>query len=315
MSRIAVVAPEGSLGIGRYARDLAAALVEAGLDAATATSLGPSGSHDHAQLGNSTRGLLPPLATHSAPLLVTLHDVVPRDPLARAALSWPQARILSRHRVVVHSRHAAELAARLGLREPADVVRFGATERRLPEDRRDGVRSELSPHGAPLLLVAGVLKRARGSLAVLEAAVAFPDAVFVLAGRAGDDETRAALASAPPNVAHVPNADDTRFSELLASADVLLNFRLDSVGETSAPLVEAHAWGTPMAGWAVGSIPEYCGEHDLLFPAGTPVAEALRDVLEVLPRLGRIPLGDPVVTPWSEAVAAYADMYSALGWV
>ena len=170
--------------------------------------------------------------------------------------------------------------------------------------------------GRPIVLSAGVLKTAKGALEVLACAGRLPDLLFVFAGRPADDATRAALADAPPNVVLREGLSDEGFQLALASADVLLNLRTDSVGEASGPVGLAHGLGTPVVGYATGGLEEYCGEEDLLAAPGTPALEVLRQVSTRLDAgWARLPLGAPQVTTWTQSAAQYTSLYASLGWV
>jgi glycosyltransferase involved in cell wall biosynthesis len=309
------VAARRALGPRWYAEQLSAELVSHGLQVALVQALPPGTGPVHAHLGNSTRNQLLPLATRRTAAVVTLHDVVPRQRLLRRLLARPQARLLRRHRVVVHSRHAVAMLRRLGFPGRVSVIAMGASEERLSPERRTELRKTMMANDGPMLVMAGVLKRERGSVAVLQAASRFPNATFVLMGPVGDVETRRLLAEARPNVRHLPSSTDRQFAEILGAADVLLNFRLDTVGETSAPMVQAHAWGTPMAGFRIGSFPEYAAREDLLFEPGTLVDHAIKMTIEALVERPRIPHGSEVITSWRQVAEAYLGIYSEMGWL
>lgn len=99
-----------------------------------------------------------------------------------------------------------------------------------------------------------------------------------------------------------------------ACGDILLNFHTDSVGEASAPVAQAHALGTPVSGYAVGSMPEYCGDSDVLFPSDVPIADGFAARAQRAGTFERIPLGSPLVTTWEQSAAAHVELYRGLGW-
>jgi hypothetical protein len=92
---------------------------------------------------------------------------------------------------------------------------------------------------------------------------------------------------------------------------VVVSWRPDSVGETSGPVVQAHQMGTPVAGLAVGSLPEYCGAGDVLVPAGTPPGGLLDAVLAA--PLERIPAGDTRREDAASIAARYTVLYRRFG--
>lgn len=310
---IALLTEERSVGVHRYAEDLAAALAAAGVDAAVRDGPLP-GEAAHFHLSNSTRRLLPAVAVASRPSLVTVHDVVARQRTIRPLLAAACSLAMRGHRSIVHSRHAEDMLRDIGFRGRTDVIRLGAWERRFPVEELAGLRDELAPDGRPVLVAAGLIRAARGAVDLLRVAAGFPQFVFLFVGRPVGRDVLALLADAPGNVVHRAAADHGAFLRHIAASDLLLNFRSSSVGEASGPVCEAHAVGTPVAGWTSGSLPEYCGEHDRLFEPGTPLPGALRSLLaEGLP--GRLPLGSPVVTTWERSAAMHADVYRDLGWL
>lgn len=312
---ISVVAPPGSLGIRWYGESLVAAMRADGVNVRLADRA-PGRERLHLHLGNSTRALIPAVIVARRPSLITVHDVVPRDPRLRRPWRVIAPRLFAGHRLIAHSTYARSLLRGLSVRAPVDVVRLAITERRLSADLLAATRAELSPDGRPIALCAGVLKRAKGVLEVVGVAPAFPDVVFAFAGSAADDATRTALAEAPPNVVHRPHLDAAGFEATLAAADVLINLRRDSVGEASAPVVQAHGLGTPVFGYAAGALPEYCGDGDLLVEPDVPAAQAVRCMVERLtggwPRIAR---GAPQIMTWPAASARHREIYTALGWM
>ncbi len=306
---IDVAVPDGSVGPRRAADLLCRGLVEAGVDARLVAR--PHGSRANVHLSNSSRELLVPLARNRG-WLVTLHDVVPRDRRLRTILLPVLRRVLARHRVVVHSRHAADLLHGYGIDQPTGVVPLALPVTPLPDGARPAAREELlSGSPGPLLVLAGVLKEAKGVAEVVAAAHDLPDARVLLVGRVADEPAAAALATRPANVTVVEEADDAEFCRILAAADAVLLPRSDSVGETSGPLVMAHVLGTPVAMLDTGSAPEYRLPEDLVAPAGTPVAD-------LVDRAAAQPWRRTTATPdeaVARVVAAYCGELAELGWL
>jgi glycosyltransferase involved in cell wall biosynthesis len=311
---IALVAPPSSLGIRWYAGELTGSLIELGQPVRLVDRA--QGRHRlHLHLGNSTRSLIPAAARAARPGLVTVHDVVPRDQRLRRFSRLIVPPVLAGHQLVAHSRYAEDLLRSIGVRGQVHVIRCGARERRVPAADVELLHADLSPDGRPIALTAGVLKEAKGVRDVIEAAQRYPGVIFAFAGDAADQQTQSAIASAPANVVHRGGLAQLDFERMLAAADVLLNFRRDSVGEASGPVVLAHGLGTPVAGYAVGSLPEYCGHEDSLFEMTVPVADALADVIERLERgWQRLPLNAPQVTTWLQSAQEHARLYGELGW-
>jgi glycosyltransferase involved in cell wall biosynthesis len=267
---VTVVAPVASLGPRRAAAFLAQSLAANGWTTSLAERPG-RGDHMNVHLSNSSRSLLPYLL-RTRDRLVTLHDVRPRDVRLRPFLEPVLARCLSRHEVVVHSEHAARLVRELGWNSRPSVVPLELPVETLTTHEVSDTRERLrGARGGRLLAMAGVIKPEKGVQEVLQSAGAQPDVTFVLAGRAFDDSSAALLQELPANVVHVDDPDDHTFCLVIAACDALLLPRSTSVGETSGPLVMAHALGTPVAMFDAGSAAEYADRHDLVVPASDGV--------------------------------------------
>jgi glycosyltransferase involved in cell wall biosynthesis len=304
-----IAAPSRSLGPRRAAWHLAEVLRADGIT----TRLVERPDRDgplNAHLSNSSRSLLVPLARRRG-CLVTLHDVVPRDSRVHRVLSPVVVRILRRHHVVVHSHHAAELLRRNGVDQPVGVVPLQLPVQPPTNDARLAERTRLL-HGRSgnLLVFAGLLRARKGVDQIIEAAARLPDSSFVLLGKVADSATADALEHLPPNIGLVEDPDDATFSLVLAAADALLLPRRSSVGETSGPLVMAHALGTPAALLDVGSAPEYAVTHDLVLPADTPLPQFLTEASVRSWDRVRLPADDQR----AGLVAAYRREFKSLGW-
>jgi glycosyltransferase involved in cell wall biosynthesis len=305
-----IAAPSKSLGPYRAARHLADVLLADGFSARFVERPGRSGRLN-AHLSNSSRSLLPVLARRRH-CLVTLHDVVPRDPRVRKALSPVVRRILHRHRVIVHSRHAAHLLRANGFDDSVGVVPLFHLVERPSEDARLAERSRLlRGHDRSLLVVAGRLTAAKGLDELIRVAGRADDTSFVLLGNVADLAIAKALKSATDNVTFVNDPDDTTFSRVLAAADAVLLPRRNSVGETSGPLVMAHALGTPVAMMNSGAAPEYAVLGDLIIPEDAPLSQFFKEAS--VTRWRRLPaLADAQRV---EALAAYRKEFESLGWI
>lgn len=307
---IDLVVPPDSLGPRRNAELLTRGLVARGIDARLVDH--PRlGRRANVHLSNSSRSLLLPLA-RQRDCLVTLHDVVPRDRRLRRVLNPVQFRILRRHRVIVHSRHAADLLRDQGCSATVGVVPLALPVTVPDTATRTRVRARIAPdHSGPVLVLAGTLKIAKGVVDVVDAARSAPEAHLVLMGKVHDRPTADALAAAPSNVTVVERADDEQFSHVLAAADAMLLPRTDSVGETSGPLVMAHALGTPVAMLGVGSAPEYRLPEDLVLPAGSTPAELVgRASRHAWQRTA-----ETADEQLSRVVDRYIDEFQALDWL
>ena len=304
---VEIVVPPSSLGPRRAAGILHRGLVADGVDARLADR--PSGPHANVHLANSSRSLLLPLARRRG-CLVTLHDVLPRHPRVRPVLLPVLRRVLPRHRILVHSRHAADVLRAHGIDQDVGIVPM-VMPVEPPVDRAAARHQLLAGSSGPLLVLAGVLKAAKGVAEVVAVARDVPDARIVFVGRVADRPTARALADRPANVTVIEQADDATFSRALAAADAVLLPRSDSVGETSGPLVMAHLLGTPVAMLDAGSAPEYAVPEDLVAPVTTSVAELVAEAAARPWRRTTASLDAAV----AGVVAAYRRELAALGWI
>lgn len=307
---IDIAAPQRALGPRRNAQLIAHALRDRDI-AARLVERPARDSAANVHLANSSRELLWTLARRRG-CLVTVHDVAARDPRVRPALAPVVRHVLRRHRVVVHSRHAAALLGEVGLGEQVGVVPL-ALPVVLPAASETASERKclLADRTGPLLVLAGVLKEAKGVADVVRAVRGASDARLVLMGRVADAPTARAVSEAPPNVTVLEGADDATFARVLAAADALLLPRTDSVGETSGPLVMAHALGTPVAMLDTGSAPEYRLEGDLVLAEGTEVAELVARSAQHAWR----PVDQSPDDQVNGAVDAYRKEFHALGWI
>jgi glycosyltransferase involved in cell wall biosynthesis len=215
------------------------------------------------------------LLPRARPLVLTAHDILPREP--RPGQLAAQQRLYERmDAVVVHSRHG---------------------ERRLVEDVGvDPGKVELIPHGAfrhlaavppaplplpdpgvPVVLFFGLLRPYKGLDVLLEAWRGVDGAELWVVGNARMDTT-ALKASAPANVRFLERfVSDAEAAALFRRADVaVLPYReIDQSGV----LFTALAFHTPLVLSAVGGFPEI--DAAVHVPPGDPEAlrVALRDVL------------------------------------
>ena len=195
-----------------------------------------------------------------APLVVTLHDLVPLKQPERYLRTGLKHRLRYRAvgraaKVIVPSRAVAEDAERLlGLsRERVEVVAEAAAPafHPVPDARRQLGRLPLPERY--LVWVGGLdppdpRKGVEALAAAVRAGSGLP---LVLAGRAGP---KARELAAPGRVIVAGRLSDPELAALLSAAEALV-FPSEDEG-FGLPPVEALACGTPVAAYAVGSLPE-----------------------------------------------------------
>jgi glycosyltransferase involved in cell wall biosynthesis len=219
------------------------------------------------------------LLPRGRPLVLTAHDVIPREP--RPGQIAATRRLVQRmDRVVVHSRHgAARLQHELGLaEEKIRVIPHGAFDH-LTVGRDDSkLPPELDGTDGPVVLFFGLLRPYKGIDVLLEAFRSVEGASLWIAGmpRMPLEPLRAA---AGPNVRFVPRfVGDDEIPALFRRADiVVLPYRQI---DQSGVLYTALAFGKPMVLSRVGGFPEL-GDVARLVEPGDPaeLAAALQELV------------------------------------
>lgn len=206
---------------------------------------------------------LPPIALgrrgpfHRPPLVLTAHDVLPREP--RTGQLDAQRRLYERvDAVVVHSEHgAARLRDELGI-DPARVhaIPHGAFAHLAEAEAADvaPLPPELAATEKPVVLCFGLMRPYKGIDLLLEAWRGVEDAELWVVGLPKMD-VGPLRAAAPPSVRFVPRfVGDREIPAFFRRADlVVLPYReIDQSGV----LFTALAFGTPLLLSAVGGFPE-----------------------------------------------------------
>lgn len=208
------------------------------------------------------------LRAFRAPLVLTAHDVLPREPGPgqRAA----QRRLYERvDAVVVHSEHGrARLLGEVGV--PPDkvtVIPHGV----LTPAGDDGLPPELAGVAGPVVLFFGLLRPYKGLDVLLDAWRGIAGAELWVVGMPRMD-TGALRAGAPPGVRFVERfVPDGQVAALFRRADLaVLPYReIDQSGV----LFTALGAGTPLVLSAVGGFPEVAADGAAeLVPPGDPAA-------------------------------------------
>ena len=258
--QVAGIRAETSVGVARYTAQLATALATRGVDYRPAARPLP-GLRPHFHLANSSRSLLWRAPAQREHFVVTVHDVLPRTralvPLYRL-VAYPIVRRGAA--VVVHSAYAAELLERQAGRTPVRVIPHLAPPG--PVQERRAAREALGWAGdAPLFLLPGVLRRVKLVDETLTAAAPLLDRGTLSLALAGPITDASLARRARKLGVHVLAAPDAAtYETALAAADTVLVLRLDSVGETNGPLLDALGAGRPVLATRVGSIPELAGD-------------------------------------------------------
>ena len=258
------------------------------------------------------------LLPRSRPLVLTAHDVLPREP--RPGQRDAQRRLYERvDAVVVHSEHGrARLAGELGI-DPArvTVIPHGAFTHLLDVPDAAPLPPELAAVTGPVVLLFGLMRPYKGIDVALEAWRGIDDAELWVVGMPRMD-VAPLRAAAPPGVRFVERfVDDRELPAFFERADlVVLPYReIDQSGV----LFTALAFGRPLVLSAVGGFPEVAreGAAELVAPGD---AAALHGTLRRLldDPVARAELGARAASAarerygWAPIARAHLDLYERL---
>jgi glycosyltransferase involved in cell wall biosynthesis len=254
------------------------------------------------------------LRAYRGPLVLTAHDVVPRE--GRPGQRAGQRRLYARvDAVVVHSEHGRDrLVSQLGLpEEKVTVIPHGV----LAPAGDDGLPPELEGVEGPVALFFGLLRPYKGLDVLLDAWRGIEGAELWVVGMPRMD-TSALRAAAPPGVRFVERfVPDGQVAALFRRADLaVLPYReIDQSGV----LFTALGVGTPLLLSAVGGFPEVAaaGAAELV-PPGDPAAlhDALARLLADPAARERLAAGARRAAAerygWDAIARAHLDLYARL---
>ncbi len=261
------------------------------------------------------------LLPRGVPLVLTAHDVLPREP--RASQLRAQRRLYERaDAVVVHSEHGARrLRDELGI-DPAKVhtIPHGAFTHLAEQPLGDReLPPELAAVEKPVVLCFGLIRPYKGIDVLLEAWHEISDAELWIVGLPKMD-LAPLHAAAPPGVRFVPRfvADDEIATFFHRAELVVLPYReIDQSGV----LATALAFGSPLLLTDVGGFPEFAatGAAELVPPGDAPALHAAvrrlladpaaRDRLADAARTASRP-GGPYA--WDTIAARHLTLYRSL---
>jgi len=259
------------------------------------------------------------LLPRGRPVVLTAHDVLPREP--RRGQLAAQRRLYDRvDAVVVHSAHGRErLISALGI-DPAKVrvIAHGAFEHLTGVAGARPLPPELAAVEKPVVLCFGLIRPYKGVDVLLDAwRAADLDAELWIVGMPRMD-IAALRAAAPQSVRWVPRfVTDEEVGAYFRRADVVvLPYReIDQSGV----LFTALAFGRPLLLSAVGGFPEVAGHGAAsLVAPGDPLAlaQALRRLIEDPSARERLAAGARAAAAgpysWDAIAAAHVELYGAL---
>jgi len=261
------------------------------------------------------------LMPRSRPLVLTAHDVLPREP--RRGQLDAQRRLYERvDAVVVHSAHGRRrLIEEVGIAaEKVTVIAHGAFEHLTRVAGERPLPGPLAAVRGPVVLFFGLLRPYKGIDVLLDAWRRLgpaPGAELWIVGRPRMD-TAALRAASPPSVRWIERfvADDEVAAYFRRADLAVLPYR---EAEQSGVLFTALAFGTPLVVSSVGGFPELAddGAAALVAPAD---ADALAGALERLVadagERGRLSAAAHRLAAgpysWDAVAARHLDLYATL---
>ncbi len=226
------------------------------------------------QISNATRRTLATLSVSRHNVKVaTLHDICPRNVVLRRFLMPVQSALIRRSlAIIVHTDFARRFLQNMDPKVPEELIHVIPMGTKIIDISPEECRSIRKRYGFSeddiLLTVAGHLKLSKGVASTIHSwrrIRKVPNLKLVILGKPVDRETANLLNDLTDNdIIHFGFLEKKAFHELIGVTNALLNFRLDSAGETSEPLMFALGYGKPVLASSTGSSQEIIGAAGLL---------------------------------------------------
>jgi glycosyltransferase involved in cell wall biosynthesis len=237
----------------------------------------------HYQYSNSTRSiLLRLLVTNKNKNIITIHDVLPRNPIIKNFISPIIYRIIDikSRIIIVHSKFAKTLLHKtytfinpskvyvIPHIIPAwcQVLKSSSTiENKLRKEF--GISKKLI-----VLLSVGFIKKSKGIIEAIKAVneINYKNIRLFVIGKITDIECYKILTNVNnKKVKYLGILNDQQLTRWFQIADALVNFRMNSVGETSGSLMQMLGIGKPILSTDIGSDKEILGSAGLYCKANT----------------------------------------------
>jgi glycosyltransferase involved in cell wall biosynthesis len=226
----------------------------------------------HYHYSNSTfKTVLPLLSKPTSQNIVTIHDVLPRNIKKRQYISPALYRIINTKAkiIIVHSQSAKQLL----LQEfpfisapKIKVIPYGcfSSSPQTPNPIRQ--KYEISPD-AVVFIYLGYIKKSKGITETINAfaRTTNPNAHLILIGKSTDPDMATYLQNLhDPRIKYTGFVPYTEMHQWLDTADALVNFRHDFVGETSSSVMNMLSYHKPILATNIGSNPEIIGNAGIL---------------------------------------------------
>lgn len=220
----------------------------------------------HFHISNSTRKVLATLPIFQAKFkLATIHDILPRSKKIPKKVVKINYLYLNRFIdiFIVHSLFAKKLLLNVNpFIQPnkVKIIYHGS-----PIIEKYDVQSLRRMYGFPedeqLLLLAGFIKRSKGIIDVIDTfnELNLDKAKLLIVGKIQDNELERILNKYlmnNSNIKYCGYVENSIFLDYIKMSDILINYRLNSVGESSGPMAIAIGAGKPVICSNIGSFPE-----------------------------------------------------------
>ncbi len=193
---------------------------------------------------------------------VTIHDVLPRNNFSKKYFSQIIYRLLKfkSRKIIVHSEYAKRLLLsnfKFMDRRDVQVIPYGTDPKLFSSNEYKKARDEKDlKQSTIVLLYVGYIKKSKGIIETTEAfkKIQNNNIRLVFIGKIVEEELNKYISEVNDKrikfIGYVSNEELHKWNLL---ADCLVNFRIDSVGETSASVINALNYGKPIIATDVGS--------------------------------------------------------------
>jgi glycosyltransferase involved in cell wall biosynthesis len=245
----------------------------------------------HYHYSNSTvKTLLPMLLHPKSQTIVTVHDIVPRNKYWKKYLAPFLIRIVNAKCkcFIVHSLFAKTLLLQTFPfinESKVKVIYFGTLPREIHTDTIRATRQKYSINQSDVVFLhLGYIKRSKGVVDVIDAfrELDHPSSKLILVGKCVDKESESLVSSLnKQNIIYLGFVSDAELVEILSIIDALLNFRTDSVGETSSAVLKSLSFGKPVLASNIGNNSEIIGSAGIFCPpTKTNIKSTLKSFIE-----------------------------------
>jgi glycosyltransferase involved in cell wall biosynthesis len=218
----------------------------------------------HFHLSNSTRSVLLTVPFFkSKRKILTIHDIIPRTRIIPTFCIRIMYRYLNflTDKLIVHSEFAKEMLLKTAPSlSDGKIIVIPHGCKIQDKYKIEYLRKKYSiPQKNIILLMAGVIKKSKGQLEVIDAfkELNLKNINLLITGKTADKESEIKLDNLrKKNIRYLGFLKDEEFYDYIQLSDAFISYRLDSVGESSGPVLLAIGAGKPVIYSNMGSFPE-----------------------------------------------------------